>query len=110
MLAGLGINGWKKNYPNVLGKPDIVFPNEKIAIFIDGCFWHDCPICRRPLPKNNSKYWKGKITRNKNRDKNINIELEKQGWLVIRIWEHEIKNKKNYNSIRDKIISVLNPS
>jgi len=110
MLAGMGLTGWKKNCPNVPGKPDIVFLNEKVAIFIDGCFWHNCPICNRPLPKNNSEYWKEKIKKNQIRDKNINIVLKEQGWLVIRIWEHDINNKKNYHLIRDKITSVLHAS
>lgn len=86
------ISGWRRGYP-LLGKPDLVFPHSKIVIFLDGCFWHGCPHhCR--IPTANQEYWISKISRNRKRDKRIVTSLRKKGWLVIRIWEHEIKEKK----------------
>lgn len=70
-------------------KIDIAFPSRKIAIFVDGCFWHMCPKHGK-LPKSNKRYWTPKLKRNVERDKKINAHLKKTGWKVIRIWECEI--------------------
>jgi DNA mismatch endonuclease, patch repair protein len=75
--------------PKVYGKPDFANKKRKIAIFIDGCFWHKCPECFKP-PKSNKKYWIPKIQRNVQRDKQITRELKERGWKVYRFWEHEI--------------------
>lgn len=92
MLAGMGIRGWKKNVASIIGKPDIAFPEQKIAIFVDGCFWHGCLHCHRKLPKTNRAYWKRKIKRNVELAEFYNEQLNKAGWTVIRIWEHEIND------------------
>jgi DNA mismatch endonuclease, patch repair protein len=76
-------------YYNIPGKPDIVLPRYRIAIFIDGCFWHRCPKCYRK-PKSNIKYWTKKIEYNVNKDQMINDKLKGLGWNVIRFWEHEV--------------------
>lgn len=89
ILKDKGITGWRRNYP-LTGKPDFVFPRLKIAVFIDGCFWHGCPShCR--MPSSNINYWNNKIEKNKIRDKKITKALKMKKWQVIRIWEHEIK-------------------
>jgi len=68
-----------------------VFRKARIAVFIDGCFWHACQKhCR--MPASNRDYWERKIGRNAERDKRVNRELRRRGWRVVRIWEHEIKN------------------
>jgi DNA mismatch endonuclease (patch repair protein) len=69
-------------------KIDIAFPSRKVAVFIDGCFWHGCPIhgCK---PKSNEGYWLPKLERNQERDRTVQESLESLGWLVIRIWEHD---------------------
>jgi len=72
------------------GKPDFASRKHKIAVFIDGCFWHGCPVHYKK-PKSNIRYWKGKIRRNVERDAEICRKLEAGGWRVIRVWEHEIK-------------------
>jgi DNA mismatch endonuclease (patch repair protein) len=72
------------------GKPDIVFPKKKLAIFIDGCFWHGCPI-HGTKPKTNAEFWKTKIKLNIERDLRITSQLTDMGWLVIRVWGHEVK-------------------
>lgn len=91
-LAGAGIRGWVTNKETVPGKPDIIFPTHKIAVFIDGCFWHSCPACARPLPASNREYWQKKIQRNIDRDERYNRELSDAGWRVLRIWEHQVKD------------------
>lgn len=84
------ISGWRRNRA-VLGKPDFVFPKLKIALFVDGCFWHSCPK-HSNLPANNRAFWKKKLQGNKDRDKFVSRELRKLGWKVVRVWEHELKN------------------
>jgi DNA mismatch endonuclease (patch repair protein) len=107
MLAGLGINGWKQNASDICGKPDVIFKEQKIAIFIDGCFWHGCPTCNRPLPQTNKDYWESKINRNKQRAKENNKLLYKDGWKVLRIWEHEIRTREDLETVRGKILILL---
>jgi len=84
--------GWKhkKNAAKLMGKPDIAFPKLKVAVFIDSCFWHGCRY-HFHIPKSNKKYWVKKLARNKMRDKEVNKYYKKEGWAVIRVWEHSIK-------------------
>ncbi len=84
-----GINGWRRHYDKLPGKPDFIFYSKKMAVFVDGCFWHGCKRCF-VQPKSNIKYWKLKIERNKKRDKEVKRWLHIKGWVVVRIWEHEI--------------------
>jgi DNA mismatch endonuclease (patch repair protein) len=85
-------------------KPDIVMVSRKVCIFVDGCFWHRCPKCFK-APKSNKKYWNAKIKRNIERDKEQNKFLKKNGWKVIRVWEHEIAHnlKLCINRIKNRI-------
>ena len=85
-----GIRAYRLNYP-LPGKPDLVFPSKKLAVFVDGCFWHGCPRCYRQ-PENNKEYWVKKVARNMERDQRVNRELRRQGWTVIRLWEHEVRD------------------
>ncbi len=100
---------WCKGYRNyrikskIAGKPDLYFPKKRIAIFIDGCFWHKCPKCFIG-PKSNKKYWGPKIKRNVERDKEINKKLKKEKIKVIRFWEHDIKN--NFNKCYNKFKKI----
>jgi len=100
-----GFKGYRIHNENLPGKPDIVFTKKKIAIFIDGCFWHGCPICYIE-PKTNRDYWLPKIRNTIKRDKKQQKELESAGWVVIRIWEHDIKKdvQNAVDTIIDKII------
>jgi len=96
------IKGWRRNY-KLFGKPDFVFVKKKIAIFIDGCFWHGCSKHRR-LPKSNVQYWTNKISRNIERDKLVSETLTSKGWKVIRLWEHEIKDFSGVSKISDSLV------
>jgi DNA mismatch endonuclease (patch repair protein) len=84
------ISGWRRNV-KILGKPDFVFLKQKIALFVDGCFWHGCPD-HSNLPRNNRPFWKKKLQQNKDRDRLVSRELRKMGWKVVRVWEHELKS------------------
>jgi DNA mismatch endonuclease (patch repair protein) len=106
LLASMGLKGWRQNAVDVIGKPDVAFPSRKVAIFIDGCFWHGCPTCKRPLPTTNRAYWQRKIQRNVMLAKSYNRALRRSGWTVLRIWEHEMANT---NTIRARIIKALQP-
>lgn len=85
-----GIRGYLI-HPNLPGTPDVAFTRVKLALFIDGCFWHKCPKCYTQ-PKSNTLFWEEKMKKNVARDKKVNNELHSIGWEVQRIWEHEIKN------------------
>ncbi|MEK6809393.1 MAG: very short patch repair endonuclease [Nanoarchaeota archaeon] len=82
-------------------KPDVVMVSRRTCIFVDGCFWHRCPRCYKE-PKSNKAYWLPKIERNVQRDKEQNRYLKKNGWNVIRAWEHELRNLDG--SVRNNII------
>ncbi|HTJ79799.1 MAG TPA: very short patch repair endonuclease [Rariglobus sp.] len=86
-----GITGWRRKAA-VFGKPDFVFPKLKLAVFVDGCFWHRCPI-HATQPKTNAKFWRTKIARNQARDRLVTRTLRRAGWRVLRIWEHELRKK-----------------
>lgn len=87
--------------PKIFGKPDFGSKKHKIAVFIDGCFWHKCSKCYIK-PKSNRRFWNTKIKRNIKRDKFINHELKLQKYKVIRFWEHQIK--KNIEKCAKKVI------
>lgn len=103
-----GIKGYRLHPEKVPGRPDIYFAKRKVAIFVDGCFWHECPKCFIK-PKTNKKFWNEKIRQNKTRDQETNKELKKSGIKVIRIWEHEIKNKSNTSKMIFRIQTAINP-
>lgn|SRR3990167_4125941 len=92
LLSAAGVRGYRLHY-KITGKPDIVFPKKKMAIFIDGCFWHGCNK-DYIKPKTNKKFWLLKIEKNIKRDRKVNRLLKKQGWKVVRLWEHEILNNR----------------
>lgn len=81
---------FRKNVKSLPGKPDIAIKKYKLAIFIDSCFWHVCPT-HGNMPKSNQDYWVKKLTRNQNRDQEINQYYNQKGWSLLRIWEHDFK-------------------
>lgn len=90
-LIELGITGWEKQPKGIIGKPDFIFPEHKLLVFVDGCFWHACPTCHRRLPTTRAEYWKDKIDGNRRRDNRHRRQLREEGYHVMRIWEHEVK-------------------
>jgi DNA mismatch endonuclease, patch repair protein len=99
------ITGWRRHIP-LLGKPDFIFKNHRLAIFVDGCFWHGCPKHGRQ-PKSNRTFWRQKLSRNKRRDQIVNQALKRASWRVLRIWEHELIQKNEMQVIR-RIRRILN--
>jgi len=95
-LLAKGITGWRRN-SKLEGKPDFIFPHKKIAIFVDGCFWHG-HNCRNVKPIQNKIYWKNKIERNKKRDRQVNKLLRLKRWKVLRFWECQL----NHQGLIDK--------
>lgn len=85
---GLRFRIQQKLIPGTNRKVDIVFPRARLAVFVDGCFWHDCPI-HGSQPKSNVEWWRRKLRQNVERDQDTNERLRALGWRVIRIWEHE---------------------
>lgn len=103
LLWSRGIKGYRIHH-NLSGKPDIVFTKKKIAIFIDGCFWHKCPVCFQE-PETRKEFWMKKISSNVERDYKNTRQLQDDGWIVIRFWEHEIR--KTPDNVVEKIIEYL---
>ena len=98
------ITGWRRHY-KVKGHPDFVFLTKRIAIFVDGCFWHGHD-CRNTRPSANTEYWNAKRQKNKEHDMAVTLMFEARGWTVIRIWECELK-KKNYIALKMKLRLLL---
>lgn len=92
------ITGWRRNQ-QIFGRPDFIFPKLKLAIFVDGCFWHGCPK-HATQPKNNRMFWRRKLSANRRRDSVVNRALRKAGWRVLRIWEHELARKFQARLVR----------
>ena len=86
-----GITGWRR-HQRVFGNPDFVFPKRRLAVFVDGCFWHGCPK-HETKPRNNAAFWRKKFAANKARDRLVTWTLRRAGWHVLRIWEHELARK-----------------
>ena len=100
-----GITGWRRNYA-VKGHPDFVFPKQKIAVFVDGCFWHGHD-CRNTRPADHQDYWQKKRERNIKHDQEVSAMFEARGWTVLRIWECELK-KKNIKALLERFQIALN--
>lgn len=103
----LGITGWRRNY-SVIGHPDFVFLEKRIAVFVDGCFWHGHD-CRNTYPKENAEYWNAKRQRNQQHDLDVTARFESRGWTVLRIWECELK-KSNRKILEQKLSKYFSQS
>lgn len=101
-LAREGVRGWTKHCADLPGRPDFVFRSERLALFVDGCFWHGCPRCGH-LPKSRLDYWKPKIERNIRRDRRVRRTLNRQGYRVMRVWEHEVSADKWFERLEKRL-------
>ena len=103
-----GIRGYRLHRKDLPGKPDLAFISKKIAVFVNGCFWHRCSHCQYKLPKTNRDYWKNKFETNIARDLKAFDGLKEMNWKVITIWECEIKNREklelNVQKIKDHMM------
>jgi DNA mismatch endonuclease (patch repair protein) len=89
LLRQYHIVGWRRNV-HLFGNPDFVFTKHRVAVFVDGCFWHGCPK-HGSRPSSNRTFWQKKLGRNKIRDRLVNRTLKARGWRVLRIWQHELR-------------------
>ena|SRR5215831_20956309 len=105
LLRSTHIKGWRRHQP-LAGKPDFIFEQKRLAVFVDGCFWHGCPKCYR-MPEDNRAYWSQKVTKNRDRDKRNTQELRADGWRVIRIWEHALKNPRGRATVLVRLRKAL---
>jgi DNA mismatch endonuclease (patch repair protein) len=102
LFRGAGITGWRRHRPigvaaemgrrtggkaRVTIRPDFVFPGRRVAVFVDGCFWHGCPL-HGTRPKANAAFWRRKLATNRARDRRDGRRLARAGWKVVRVWEH----------------------
>jgi DNA mismatch endonuclease (patch repair protein) len=100
ILRSHSFSGWRRSQP-LPGRPDFVFRQARVAIFVDGCFWHRCPI-HGAVPASNASFWEAKLAANVTRDRVVSKILRKKGWRVLRIWQHELAR-----SNRPKLIARL---
>ena len=103
LLWASGVRGYRKHW-KVSGKPDFAWPGRKIAVFVDGCFWHGCVRCKT-LPGTNVEFWRKKIETNRARDKRVRKLLRMEGWTVLRFWEHDVK--RNPSKVARKIVAAV---
>ncbi len=104
-LRAAGLTGYRLQW-KAPGRPDVAWPGKKVALFVNGCFWHRCPHCNPPLPKTNVEYWTVKFERNQQRDARNAEELELMGWTVHVIWECQLK-KKTVDATFDELLPQL---
>jgi len=104
LLRRHGIFGWRRNQ-KVFGRPDFIFKRLRVAVFVDGCFWHGCPK-HATRPATNRLFWQEKLARNKDRDRLVSRTLLQNNWIVLRIWQHEL-TQKNQPRLLQRIRNVL---
>lgn len=105
-LRAAGLTGYRLQWKKAPGRPDIAFPGRKVAIFVNGCFWHRCPHCNPSTPKRNTEFWEAKFRRNVERDARAIAELKELGWTPITIWECELKRDK-IDETMDRVIAEV---
>lgn len=92
LLKRQRLQGWRLHPPHILGKPDLLIRKRRVAVFLDGCFWHGCPKCGH-IPKTNRAYWKAKIARNLSRDALTSRRLRALGFRVVRLRECDLRDR-----------------
>lgn len=102
-LYARGLRGWRCNYKRASGRPDIAWPARRVAVFVDGAFWHGHPS--RHKPGRSGDYWDRKIEQNVARDRRVNRELGDSGWSVLRIWDFEIR--KDLEGVVTRVVNAL---
>ena len=100
-----GITGWRRRYP-IQGRPDFVFPKWRLAVFVDGCFWHGCPTHYQE-PASNVFFWRIKMRRNRIRDRAVTGALRDRGWIVLRLWEHDLRGKNSEAKVMRRVMQAI---
>ncbi|HTP54857.1 MAG TPA: very short patch repair endonuclease [Thermoplasmata archaeon] len=100
-----GLLGYRLHRPEVPGRPDVSFGRERLAVFVNGCFWHRCPKCQMPLPRTHTEFWEGKFEANRQRDVAKRSALRGAGWNVLTLWECEIRDSPARSA--DRVLAAL---
>ncbi len=99
LLREAGYPGYRLHWKKAPGHPDIAYPGRKVAIFVNGCFWHRCPHCEPPMPKSNEGFWAAKFALNTARDARKRAELVRDGWVVVSVWECQLRPERAIETI-----------
>ena len=105
-LRAAGLPGYRLHWKKCPGRPDICYPGRKIAVFVNGCFWHRCPHCNLSEPKSNVEFWQKKFARNRARDARNHAELLAAGWTVLVVWECALK-KKRFDATMSQLVRQI---
>ncbi|MFN7341004.1 MAG: very short patch repair endonuclease [Opitutia bacterium] len=97
-LRAAGIRGWRRG-SRLPGRPDFAFAAARLAVFVDGCFWHGCPRHHR-LPRTRRAFWRAKVLGNRRRDRRVDRALRARGWSVLRVWEHDLRAARLASTLR----------
>lgn len=110
LLRAARLTGWRRK-ASLFGKPDFVFPKHRVAIFVDGCFWHRHPGCKFCYtPKSRSEFWLPKFERNIARDRLVTRTLRKAGWKVVRIWQCQLSTRRQARVIARIRVALTHPA
>lgn len=105
-LRAAGLSGYRLQWKKAPGRPDIAYPGRKVAIFVNGCFWHRCPQCNPSMPKRNVEFWEAKFARNVARDQKALAELEEMGWRALTVWECDLKRDR-IDATMERVIAAV---
>lgn len=105
-LRAAGLTGYRLHWKKAPGRPDVCFPGRKVAIFVNGCFWHRCPRCELSLPKSHARFWEEKFERNVARDARDNALLVTGGWTVVVVWECQLRRDLLESTMHDVILEI----
>lgn len=105
-LRQAGLPGYRLHWRKAPGRPDICYPGRRVAIFVNGCFWHRCPRCDLPLPRTNAEFWRQKFERNRTRDARNEELLVAAGWEVIVVWECRLRASRIEATVADVVREV----
>ena len=106
-LCKRSLRGYRLHRKDLPGRPDIVWMKKKVAVFVNGCYWHRCPYCNPSFPRKNVDFWEAKFKANRERDLRIETQLAQDGWKVVTIWECQVK--KDIEICVERIWRVLAP-
>lgn len=89
-----GVKGYRLHLKDIPGRPDVSFPGKKLAVFVHGCFWHQCPHCegKKAYPRSNQEFWRNKFAENAARDTRVREQLRDRGWRSLVLWECEVRH------------------
>jgi DNA mismatch endonuclease (patch repair protein) len=105
------IGGWEKHPKGIVGTPDFFFQRAKLAVFVNGCFWHGCPKCARNVPQNRRDFWLAKLEQNRRRDRRVLRQLRRLGFRTLTVWEHSLNTDLWLGRIRRALdhVDIRNP-